>query len=124
MSKRYRKMQKKANGKVREIRDGQVIIEMPLPVTDVLAGIPEAVEGLSQEVGLMLIWAVIESECEKIAGRKDAKNPLRAANWWGSQLSPVYYDGQKVLIDRPRLRGKNNKEYSLAHTRHFRTPGR
>lgn len=38
----------------------------------------------------MLIWAVIKSECEKIAGRKDAKNPLRTANWWGSQLSPVY----------------------------------
>ncbi len=45
----------------------------------------------------MLIWAVIESECEKIAGQKNAKNPLRAANWWGNQLSPVYYDGQKVL---------------------------
>ncbi|MBI3377859.1 MAG: hypothetical protein HY035_05585 [Nitrospirae bacterium] len=82
MSKRYRKMAKKANGKIREIRDGQVILEIPLPVADVLAGIPEAVEGLSQEVGLMLIWAGIKSECEKIAGRKDTKNPLRTANWW------------------------------------------
>ncbi|MBI4684112.1 MAG: hypothetical protein HY755_02820, partial [Nitrospirae bacterium] len=68
MSKRYRKMAKKANGKIREIKEGQVILEMPLPIADVLAGIPEAVEGLSQEVGLMLVSAVIKAECEQIAG--------------------------------------------------------
>ncbi|MCX5847095.1 MAG: hypothetical protein NTW12_12195 [Deltaproteobacteria bacterium] len=61
----------------------------------------------------MLISAVIDSECERIAGRKNVRNPLRTANWWGSQLSPVYYDGQKVLIDRPRLRGVDNKEIPL-----------
>jgi len=122
MSKRYRKMAKKANGKIREIKEGQVILEMPLPIADVLAGIPDAVEGLSQEVGLMLIGAVIESECEKIAGRKDAKNPIRTANWWGSQLSPVYYDRRKVLIDRPRLRGKDNKEIQLNTYKAFQNP--
>lgn len=122
MSKRYRKMAKKANGKIREITDGQVVMEIPLPVADVLRGIPEAVEGLSQEVGLMLVLAVIESECEQIAGRKDAKNPLRAANWWGSQFSPVYYDRQKVLIDRPRLRSKDNKEIQLSTYKAFQNP--
>jgi len=122
MGKRYRKMAKKANGKVREIREGQVIIELPLPVADVLTGIPEAVEGLSQQVGLMLIQAVIESECERVAGQKNARNPLRTANWWGSQLSPVYYDGQKALIERPRLRGKDNKEIQLSTYRAFQSP--
>jgi transposase-like protein len=122
MGKRYRKMAKKANGKIREIRDGQVILELPLPIADVLRGIPEAVEGLSQEVGLMLVSAVIESECERIAGKKDDKNPLRTANWWGSQLSPVYYDRRKVLIDRPRLRSKDNKEIQLNTYRAFQIP--
>ncbi|MDO9027608.1 MAG: hypothetical protein Q7U68_01945, partial [Candidatus Roizmanbacteria bacterium] len=121
MSKRYRKMAKKANGKIREIKEGQVLLEMPLPIADVLAGIPDAVEGLSQEVGLMLIGAVIESECEQIAGRKDAKNP-RTANWWGSQLSPVYYAKQKVLLDRPRLRSRDNKEIQLNTYKAFQNP--
>lgn len=124
MGKRYRKMAKKANGKIREIKEGQVILELPLPLADVLRGIPEAVEGLSQEVGLMLIGAVIESECERIAGRKNERNPLRTANWWGGQLSPVYYDGQKVLIDRPRLRGRNNKEIQLNTYRAFQSPNK
>ena len=122
MDKRYRKMAKKANGKIREVRDGQVILELPLPVADVLRGIPEAVEGLSQDVGLMIISAMIESECERIAGKKDIKNPLRTANWWGSELGPIYYDNQKVLIERPRLRGKDNKEISLSTYRAFRNP--
>ena len=122
MEKRYRKMAKKANGKIREIKDGQVILEVPLPLADVLRGIPEAVEVLSQEVGLLLIGAVIESECEEIAGRKNSRNPLRTANWWGGQLSPVYYDGQKVLIDRPRLRGRDNKEIQLNTYKSLQNP--
>jgi transposase-like protein len=122
MGKRYRKMAKKANGKIREISEGQVILEMPLPVAEVLGGIPEAVEGLSQQAGLMLIQAVIKSECEKIAGQKHTKDPLRTANWWGSLFSPVYYDGQKTLIERPRLRGKDNKEIQLSTYRAFQSP--
>lgn len=113
MEKRYRKMQRKANGKIREIRDGQITLELPLPIAQVLTGVPEIVEELSQEVGLMLISAVIESECEKKAGKKNAKDPQRAANWWGSQPGPIYYNGQKVLIDRPRVRGRDNKEIQL-----------
>jgi len=70
----------------------------------------------------MLIGAVIESECEQIDGRKNAKYPLRTANWWGSQLSPVYYDGQRVLIDRPRLRGKDNKKIQLDTYKAFQNP--
>jgi hypothetical protein len=32
MKKRYRNMQKKANGKVREISNGRVLLELPLSV--------------------------------------------------------------------------------------------
>jgi transposase-like protein len=115
-------MSKKANGKIGEIRDDQIILELSLPVADVLAGIPDAVEELSQDVGLMLVSAVIESECERIAGKKDTKNPLRTANWWGCQLSPIYYAKQKVLIERPRLRGKDNKEIQLSTYKAFQNP--
>jgi putative transposase len=122
MGKRYRKMSKKANGKIREIRDEQVVLELQLPVAEVLAGIPEAVEELSHEVGLMLVMSVIKSECEKIAGVKDAKNPQRKAFWWGSQPGFIYYGKQKVLIDRPRLRSKDNKEIQLKTYKAFQNP--
>lgn len=122
MEKRYRKMQKKANGKIREISDGKVLLELPLSVVQVVEGIPRAVKELSEEVGLLIVSAAMNSECERIAGPKNSKNPLRTANWWGSDLGPIYYDGQKVLIERPRLRGKDNKEVPLSTYRAFRDP--
>lgn len=122
MEKRYRKMQKKANGKVREIGEGSVLLELPFSVAGVIESLPEVIGDLAKEAGLLLMSAAMESECEKIAGPKDSKNPVRAANWWGSDLSPAYYDKQKVLIERPRLRGKDNKEIPLATFEAFRNP--
>jgi len=122
MKKRYRNMQKKANGKVREIGEGSVLLEVPLSVAGVIESLPETIKALAQEAGLLLMSAAMDAECEKIAGTKDSKNPLRAANWWGSDLSPAYYDNQKVLIERPRLRGTDNKEIPLATFRAFRNP--
>ncbi len=120
MNKRYRNMRKNANGKVREISAGKVIVELPLSIGGVLESLPETVQQLAQETGLLLISAAMESEGERIAGRKDSKNPSRVANWWGSDLSPVYYNKQKMWIDRPRLRGKNKKEIPLATFQAFR----
>lgn len=124
MKKEYRKMVRKANGKIREIRDGQVTIEIPLPIAEVLMGTTEAVEEIGREVGLMIISAVIESEAERKAGKKDSKNPLREANWWGSQIGPIYYEGQKVLIEHPRIRSKENRELPLKSYRAFQNPRR
>jgi len=89
-------------------------------VAGVISSLPEVIRELAQQTGLLLMSAAMNSECEMIAGLKDSKNPLRAANWWGSDLSPVYYDKQKVRIDRPRLRGKDNKEIPLATLQAFR----
>jgi transposase-like protein len=122
MEKRYRKMSRKANGKVREIGNGTVVLELPLPVAEVLSGIPEAVERISRDVGMMLIGAAMESECERIAGAKNSRNPQRQANWWGSQVGPVYYDHQKVLMERPRLREMDGKEIPLQTYKALRDP--
>jgi hypothetical protein len=123
MKKRYRNMQKKANGKVREISNGSVLLELPLSVAGVIESLPEVIRALAQEAGLLLMSAAMNAECEMIAGHKNRKNSLRAANWWGSDLvGPVYYDKQKVLIDRPRLRSKNNKEIPLATYQAFGDP--
>jgi transposase-like protein len=115
-------MERKVNGRIREIADGHVLLELPLPVAEVLSGIPEAVETLSREAGLMVVSALLEDECARIAGKKNSRNPLRAANWWGGELSPIYYDDRKVVIDRPRLRDKEGKEIQLGTYKAFRNP--
>ena len=44
MKKRYRNMQKKANGKVRELGDGRVLLELPLSVAGVIESLPEVIK--------------------------------------------------------------------------------
>ena len=123
MKKRYRKMERKANGKIREIGERGILLELPLPMAEVIENLPQMIGELAQETGLLLMSAAMESECTRIAGPKDSKNPLRRANWWSSDLRPVYYEGQQVIIERPRVRGKNNKEIPLATYKAFRDPG-
>ncbi len=101
MKKRYRKMQRKVNGKIREVSDNSVLLELPLGMAQVVGELPKVIGELAQEAGLLLMSAAMEAECERIAGRKNSRNPLRAANWWGGDLRPVYYDRQQVIIERP-----------------------
>lgn len=122
MEKRYRKMHRKVNGKIREISEGGILLELPLRVAEVIGRLPQLIREMAQETGILLMLAAMNSECVQIAGPKHSKNPLRTANWWGSDLRPVYYDKQGVIIDRPRLRGKDKKEIPLATYEAFRNP--
>ena len=122
MKKEYRTMGRKSNGKIRELVDGIVKLELPLPIAEIMLGIPQAIEKLSREVGLMLMTAAMETEGQKIAGAKGIKNPERTANWWGSDLGSICYDGQKMLIEHPRLRGKDSKEIPLKTYKAFQSP--
>jgi transposase-like protein len=122
MEKRYRKMHRKVNGKIREISEGGILLELPLRVAEVIGRLPQRIREMAQETGILLMLAAMNSECVRIAGPKHSKNPLRTANWWGSDLRPVYYDKQEVIIDRPRLRGKDKKEIPLATYEAFRDP--
>jgi transposase-like protein len=122
MEKRYRKMHRKVNGKIREISEGGVLLELPLRVAEVMGSLPQLIREMAQETGILLMLAAMNSECVRIAGPKHAKNTLRMANWWGSDLRPVYYDKQEVIIERPRLRGKDKKEIPLATYEAFRAP--
>jgi hypothetical protein len=85
MKRKYRKMARKANGKIRAIREGQVTIEVPLPIAEVLSGTTGIVEELGREIGLMVISAVIESEAEQKAGKKHARKTITPHCFTGCQ---------------------------------------
>ena len=123
MEKRYRKMHRKVNGKIREVSEGGVLLELPFKVAEVIGSLPQLIREMAQETGILLMLAAMNSECVRIAGPKDSKNPLRTANWWGSDPRPVFYDKQQVIVERPRIRGKDGKEIPLATYKAFRDPG-
>lgn len=122
MKKAYRTMGKKSNGKIREVSGGTVTLELPLPIAEIMLGGPQVIERMSREVGLEIMFAAMQDEGQGIAGRKGTKDPERTANWWGSDLGSVCYDGQKHLIEHPRLRGRDNKEIPLQTYKAFQRP--
>lgn len=114
MKNNRRIMQRKATGKIREVSEGKVTVEVPLPLASVLMGMPQVIRELAQDMGILLMTAVMESECDLITGGKGVRNPDRTAYRWGSDVGSVCYDGQKILMEHPRLRGKDNKEIPLS----------
>ena len=122
MGKAYRTAQRKVNGKVREVRDNKVVMELDVNMAGLIESLPRMVEELALNAGLLAINAIINAECEEKAGKKHARNPHRTANWWGNEDGVVRHDGQMVPFERPRLRGKNGKEVVLETYREFQNP--
>jgi len=113
MGKRYRIMTRKVNGKVREISQDRVVMEVPIPMAEIISGASFIIEKTAEELGLMFMLPAIHAEAEKKGGVKDSKNPHRLAYWWGNQGGYVYYEGKKVPILKPRVRAKEGKEVKL-----------
>ncbi|HXX79911.1 MAG TPA: hypothetical protein VEI46_00035 [Thermodesulfovibrionales bacterium] len=65
--------QKKANGKIREIAEGRMPLELPLLVTGIIESLPEEIRDMAQEAGLLLMSAAMTAECEMKAAPKNTK---------------------------------------------------
>jgi putative transposase len=66
---------------------------------------------LSSAAGVLIMTAFIEQERDILAGRRH--NRTESNTRWGKQKGYVIAGGQKVGIDRPRLRDEAGKEVSL-----------
>jgi hypothetical protein len=64
--------------------------------------------------GKIFIENVMESEVEQIAGKRSRPDTARTAYRWGSERGYVIIDGQKVPIEKPRVRSRqHNRELAL-----------
>jgi putative transposase len=91
---------------------------VPIQLTFPTAGIAELAQNslgdLLRSVGRIFIESVMESEVREIAGERSKRYGLRGVYRWGSESGFCVIDGQRVPIDRPRLRSREkNKEIPL-----------
>ena len=86
--------------------------EVPVQLTIPTAGIAELAQqslgDLLRTVGKMFIESVMESEVEQLAGKRSERQVGRGAYRWGSEQGFCIIDGQKVPVDRPRVRSRQN----------------
>lgn len=110
MKKQYRKRDGKATGKSGKcIFKESVMVELPLPVAEILSGVEVAIEELAGEIGLLLIEHTMAAEVERLAGKRYAHVPGRENVRWGTQKGTVTYAGRKLTVERPRVRNSSGE---------------
>lgn len=95
-------------------------VQLPLPMVDIVAHLQQGVGHLLRQAGLELMQLIMQEEVRSLVGEKSQPNPERTAHRWGAEQGHAVIDGQKVPIERPRVRQKNGKEIKLGSYELFR----
>jgi putative transposase len=91
---------------------------IPIQLTFPTAGIAELAQNslgdLLRSVGRIFIESVMESEVRELAGERFQRYDRRGVYRWGSESGFCIIDGQRVPVDRPRVRSREkNQEIPL-----------
>jgi putative transposase len=124
MKKRYQIDQQRAVQEFRQLaREENPNLQMIFPMTEVVGLLQEGVGHLMREAGLALMSLVMEEEVRHLAGERHEQHPARRAHRWGKENGYCVVDGQKVPIQRTRLRTQENREQRLGSYELFQRSG-
>ena len=98
-------------------------LQMIIPMTEVVGLLQEGVGHLMREAGLALMSLVMEEEVRHLAGERHEQNPGRRAQRWGKEAGYCVVDGQKVPIQRTRVRTPDQREQRLGSYELFQRSG-
>lgn len=121
MRKPYQIQSQKAVLKFRQwVAEQSPVVQLMLPLANVVAMLQEGVGNLLREAGLQLMGMIMEEEARQLAGERHQPNAERRAWRWGRERGYGIVDGQKVPLPRPRLRNAANREERLGSYELFR----
>jgi transposase-like protein len=124
MAKKYQTGARKSNPKF-EVQGGkEVAVRLPLPLVEVWEELQPEVEHLPGMAGLKIIRAVIEDEVRRRVGPRYQPDAESSCVSWGQQPGYVVFAGQKVAVERPRVRTRKGEEVSLDSYERLQHDGR
>jgi len=88
-------------------------VQLVLPMVEILALAKRSAGELVREAGLRVILLAIQQEADALTGARHQRGADRQALRWSREDGFVVVDGQKVPIERRRLRGRNGGEVRL-----------
>jgi transposase-like protein len=88
-------------------------VQLLLPMIEILALAKHSAGELVREAGLRVILLAIQQEADALTGAKHQRRADRQALRWSRENGFVVVDGQKVPIERRRLRDRNGREVRL-----------
>jgi len=93
--------------------DGNPSVQMVLPLAEMVGWLRKGVGELVRQAGLQLMDLMMQAEVEELAGQRHQRQPERTASRWGSERGYCVVMGQKVPIQRPRVRTSDDREVRL-----------
>jgi transposase-like protein len=93
--------------------DGNLAVQMVLPLTELVGWLRKGVGELIRQAGLQLMELLMEEEVREVVGERSRREPDRTANRWGKERGFCVVMGQKVPIERPRVRTTDDQEVRL-----------
>jgi putative transposase len=93
--------------------DGNPAVQMVLPMAEMVGWLRQGVGELIRQAGLQMIELLMEEEVRKLAGERSQPQPERTVNRWGKERGYCVVMGQKVPIERPRVRTTEDQEVRL-----------
>jgi len=130
MGKKYTKKTRRSRRKSPARMRGKIVsrdeasVQLQLPIAEILAGIPDTVESLAAEAGLLVMKALIDEEVERRVGPRYAHAADRTGVRWGREDGHVVFAGRKVAFQRQRVRDRDGHEVELDRYRLFQANGR
>jgi putative transposase len=93
--------------------EGNPAIQIVLPMAGMVGWLHKGVGELIRQAGLQLIQLLMEEEVRHLVDERSQSMPERTANRWGSERGYCVVMGQKVPLDRPRVRSTEDREIRL-----------
>jgi putative transposase len=92
---------------------GNRSVQMVLPMAEMLGWLRKGVGELVRQAALELINLLMQEEVRELVGERSHRQPDRTSNRWGSERGYCVVMGQKVPIQRPRVRSTDDQEVRL-----------
>jgi putative transposase len=93
--------------------EGNPAVQMVLPLAEMIGWLRKGVGELIRQAGLQLMDLMMQEEVRSLAGEPYQRHAERTATRWGSERGYCVVMGQKVPIQRPRVRNADDKEVRL-----------
>jgi putative transposase len=113
MRKTYQGTAGKSKVKFGVVGERQLAVRLPLPLVEVWEELQPRVEQLTGEAGLQILRAILEDEVTRRVGPRHQPDAASDCLRWGRQPGYVVFAGQKVAVQRPRVRTRQGKEVPL-----------
>src|SRR5436305_12403477 len=90
--------------------EGNPNVQLVLPLAETLGWLRKGVGELIRQAGLQMMELMMEEEVRTLVGQRSRPQAERTANRWGTEKGYCVVMGQKVPMERPRVRSTDDRE--------------